>query len=129
VLPSSPNSCNQQKTSSSHNAPFLSPWSHCLLKVQRKPHPPPLDEKEGPQWSDKEEAERWPIRVVVDTSSDDSEFVEQNEIQDHVPLKHCTPRKSARGTRGDGRRSTATRRGTVVSKHRHHLSSSLIHSS
>jgi hypothetical protein len=28
--------------------------------------------------------------VVVDTSSDDSEFVEQNEIQDHVPLKHCT---------------------------------------
>jgi hypothetical protein len=38
--------------------------------------------------------------VVVDTSSDDSEFVEQNEIKDHVPLKHHTPRKSERGSRG-----------------------------
>jgi hypothetical protein len=38
---------------------------------------------------------------VVDTSSDDSEFVEQNEIQD-VPLKHRTPRKSARGARVRG---------------------------
>jgi hypothetical protein len=37
--------------------------------------------------------------VVVDTSYDDSEFVEQNEIQDHVPLKHRTHHKSARGAR------------------------------
>jgi hypothetical protein len=40
--------------------------------------------------------------VVVDTSSDDSEFVEQNEIQDPMLLKHRTPRKSARGARGQG---------------------------
>jgi hypothetical protein len=59
--------------------------------------------------------------VVVDTSSDDSEFVEQNEIQDHVPLKHRTPRKLARGARGEGRGSTATPRGTIFSK-RCHLS-------
>jgi hypothetical protein len=64
--------------------------------------------------------------VVVDTSSDDSEFVEQNEIQDHVPLKHRTPRNSARSARGEGRRSTATRRGTVVSKRCHPLSSSSV---
>ena len=64
--------------------------------------------------------------MVVDTSSDDSEFVEQNEIQDHVPLKHRTPRKSARGARGQGRGSTATRRRTVVSKRRHPLSSSSV---
>jgi hypothetical protein len=64
--------------------------------------------------------------VVVDTSSNDSEFVEQNEIQDHVPLKHRTPRKSARGARGQGRGSTATRQGTVISKCRHPLSSSSV---
>jgi hypothetical protein len=40
--------------------------------------------------SDEGEGERRPIRVVVDTSSNDSEFVELNEIQDHVPLKHRT---------------------------------------
>jgi hypothetical protein len=51
---------------------------------------------------DEEEAEQRTIRVVFDTSSDDSEFVEQNEIQDHVPLKHHTPRKSARGARVQG---------------------------
>jgi hypothetical protein len=56
---------------------------------------------------------------VVDTSSDDSEFVEQNEIQNHVPLKHLTPRKSARGASGQGCGSTATCRGTVISKHCH----------
>jgi hypothetical protein len=55
------------------------------------------DEREDLQGSDEEEVEWRPIRVVVDTSSNDSEFVEQNEIQDHVPLKHRTPRKSARG--------------------------------
>jgi hypothetical protein len=44
-----------------------------------------------------------PIRVVVDTSSDDLEFVEENEIQDHVPLKHRTPPKSAKGARGEDR--------------------------
>jgi hypothetical protein len=33
---SSPHSCNQQKTSFSHSAPSLSPWSHCLLEVRRK---------------------------------------------------------------------------------------------
>jgi hypothetical protein len=43
------------------------------------------DKREDLQWSEEEEAERMPIRVVVDTSFDDSEFVEQNEIQDHVP--------------------------------------------
>jgi hypothetical protein len=58
------------------------------------------DEREDPQLFDEDEAERRPIRVVVDTSSDDLEFVEQNEIQDHVPLKHGTPRKSTRGARG-----------------------------
>jgi hypothetical protein len=40
--------------------------------------------------------------VVFDTSSNDSKFVEQNEIQDHVPLKHPTPHKSARGAKGQG---------------------------
>jgi hypothetical protein len=48
------------------------------------------NEREDLLWSDEEEAKRRPIRVVVDTSSDDSEFLEQNEIQDHVPLKHRT---------------------------------------
>jgi hypothetical protein len=52
--------------------------------------------------------------------------VEQNEIQDHVPLKHHTPRKSARGARGQGRENTATRRGAVVSKRCHPLSSSSV---
>jgi hypothetical protein len=37
------------------------------------------NERENLQWSDEKEAERRPIRVVVDTSSDDSEFVEQND--------------------------------------------------
>jgi hypothetical protein len=60
---------------------------------------------------------------VVDTSSDDSEFLEQNEIQDHVPLKH---RKSARVDRGQGCGSTATRQATSVSKCRHPLSSSSV---
>jgi hypothetical protein len=60
--------------------------------------------------------------VVVDTSSDNSEFVEQNDIQDHVPLKPRTPRKLARGARSQGHGSTTTRRGTVVSKRRHILS-------
>jgi hypothetical protein len=64
--------------------------------------------------------------VVVETSSDDSEFVEQNKIQDHVSLKHCTPRKSVRGARGQGRGSTATRWETVVSKRSHPLSSSSV---
>jgi hypothetical protein len=63
---------------------------------------------------------------VADTSSDDSEFAEQNEIQDHVPLKHRTPRKSARGARGEGHGSTATHRGTIVSKRCHPLSSSSV---
>jgi hypothetical protein len=66
---------------------------------------------------------------VVDTSSDDSESVEQNEIQDHVPLKHHTPRKSARGARGEGCGSTTTRRGTVVSKRHYPLSSSSVRDS
>jgi hypothetical protein len=50
--------------------------------VRRKTHPAPLltDESENLQWYDEEEAERRPIWVVVDKSSDDSEFVEQNEI-------------------------------------------------
>jgi hypothetical protein len=61
-----------------------------------------FDEREGLQWSNEEEAERRTIRVVADTSSDDSEFVEQNEMQDHVSLKHRTPRKLARGARGEG---------------------------
>jgi hypothetical protein len=52
--------------------------------------------------------------------------VEQNEIQDHVPLKHRTPRNSARDTRGQGRGSTATHWGTVVSKRRHPVSSSSV---
>jgi hypothetical protein len=52
--------------------------------------------------------------------------VEQNEIQDHVPLKYCTPRKSARGAKGQGRGSTATHRETDVSKCRHPLSSSSV---
>jgi hypothetical protein len=60
------------------------------------------DEREDLHWSDEEEAQWRPIRVLVDTSFDDSEFVEQNEIQDHVPLKHRTPRKSASGARGEG---------------------------
>jgi hypothetical protein len=47
--------------------------------------------------------------VVVDTSFDDSKFVEENEIQDHVPIKHGTPRKSARGARVQRRGSTTTR--------------------
>jgi hypothetical protein len=34
------------------------------------------DEREDLQWSDEEEVEQRPIQVVVDTSSDDSEFVE-----------------------------------------------------
>jgi hypothetical protein len=38
------------------------------------------NEKNDPQLSNEGEAEQRPIRVVVDTSSDDSEFVEQNEI-------------------------------------------------
>jgi BRCT domain type II-containing protein len=76
--------------------------------------------------SEEEEAERRPIRVVVDTSYDDSEIVEQHKIQDHVPLKHRTPRKSATGSKSQGRRSTATCRGTVVSKRHHPLSSSLL---
>jgi hypothetical protein len=84
------------------------------------------DEREDLQCSDEEEAERRPIRVVVNTSSDDSEFVEQNEIQDNVPLKHCTPRKSVRGARGQGHGSTATHRETVVSKRSHPLSSSSV---
>jgi hypothetical protein len=84
------------------------------------------DEREDLQWSDEEEAKWRPIRVVVDTSSDDSEFVEQNEIQDHVPLKHRTPLKSARGARGQGCGSAATRWGTIVSKRRHPLSSSSV---
>jgi hypothetical protein len=84
------------------------------------------DEREDLQWSGEEEAERRPIRVVVDTSSDDLEFVEQNEIQDHVPLKYHTPRKSTRGARGEGRGSTATHRGTVVSKRPHPLSFSSV---
>jgi hypothetical protein len=67
--------------------------------------------------------------VVVDTSSDDSEFVEQNEIEDHVPLKHRTPHKLERGARGQGRESTATRRGTIISKRRHPLSSSSVDNS
>jgi hypothetical protein len=37
---------------------------------------------------------------LLDTSSDDLEFVEHVEIQYQVPLKHHTPRKSARGARG-----------------------------
>jgi hypothetical protein len=49
-----------------------------------------------------------------------------NEIQDYVPLKYRTPRKSAKGTRGQGRGSTATRRGTIVSKRCHPLSSSSV---
>jgi hypothetical protein len=73
---------------------------------------------------DEEEVERRPIRVLVDTSSDISEFVKQIEIQDHVPLKHRTPRELARGARDQGRGSTATHRGTVISKHHHPLSSS-----
>jgi hypothetical protein len=64
--------------------------------------------------------------VVVDTSSDDSEFVEQNEIQDHVPLKHRTPHKSVRGARGQGHGSTATHRRTIVSKRYHPLSSTSV---
>jgi hypothetical protein len=56
--------------------------------------------------SDEEEAERRPIWVLDDISSDDPEFVEQIEIQDHVPLKHRTPRESARGVRGQDHRST-----------------------
>jgi hypothetical protein len=62
-------------------------------------------EREDLQWSDEEEVEQRLIRVVIDTSSDDLEFVEQNEIKDHVPLKHRTPCKSARGARGEGRGS------------------------
>ena len=60
------------------------------------------DEREDLQWSDEEEAERRPIGVVVDTSSDDSEFVEQNEIQDHVPLKIAplTSQQEVPGVRG-----------------------------
>jgi hypothetical protein len=61
-----------------------------------------FDEREDPQLFDEEEVERRPIRVLVDTSSDDLEFVEQNEIQDHVHLKHRIPLKSARGARGQG---------------------------
>jgi hypothetical protein len=40
--------------------------------------------------------------VVVDTSYDDSEFVEQNEIQDHVPLKLAliTSQQEVPGDRG-----------------------------
>jgi hypothetical protein len=76
--------------------------------------------------SDEREAKRRPIRVVVDTSFDDSEIVEQNEIQDHVPPKHRTPRKSARRVRAQGCKSMATRRGTIVSKCRHPLSSSFV---
>jgi hypothetical protein len=38
--------------------------------------------------------------------------VDQIEIQDHVPLKHHTPRKSARGARGQGCRSSATQWGS-----------------
>jgi hypothetical protein len=64
--------------------------------------------------------------VVVDTSSDDLEFLEQNDIQDYVPLKHRTPRKSARGAKREGCGSTATRKRTVVSKRRHLLSYSLV---
>jgi hypothetical protein len=85
--------------------------------------PSSSDEREELQWSNEEEAEQRPIRVVVDTSSDDSEFLEQNEIQDHVPLKH---RKSARVDRGQGCGSTATRQATSVSKCRHPLSSSSV---
>jgi hypothetical protein len=76
------------------------------------------NEREYLRWSDEKEAERTPIRVVVNTSSDDSEFVEQNEIQDHVPLKHRC--------QGSGSGNTATRQGTVVSKRRHPLSSSSV---
>jgi hypothetical protein len=36
------------------------------------------DEREDLQWSHEEEAKRRPIRVVDDTSFDDSEFLEQN---------------------------------------------------
>jgi hypothetical protein len=39
---------------------------------------------------------------VVDTCSYDSEFVEKNEIQDHVRTKHHTTRKSGRGARDSG---------------------------
>jgi hypothetical protein len=82
-----------------------------------------FDERENPKWSDEEEAWRRPIRVVVDTCSYDSEFVEKNEIQDHVRTKHHTTRKSARGARGQGCGSNATSRGNVISKRHHPLSS------
>jgi hypothetical protein len=94
--------------------------------VAQATSPSSSDEREDLQWSDEEEVERGPIWVLVDTSYDDSKFVKQNEIQDHVPLKHRTPRKSARGASGEGRRRTATHRGTVISKRHHPLSSSLV---
>jgi hypothetical protein len=115
------------KTSFSHNtlflSPFLQPTKNPILEQRSLPLPiEPLsprgatqatsssssDEREDPQLSDEEEAEQRPIRVVVDTSSDDSKFVEQNEIQDHVPLKHRAPRKSDRGAKGQGCGSTTT---------------------
>nr|XP_034569866.1 dermokine-like [Setaria viridis] len=74
-------------------------------------------EEKAPGLTDPEPSDSLSPRVMVDTFSNDSEYVEQMEIVNQVPLQCRTIRKSAKGGHGQGRGSTATHQGTTIIKH------------